>query len=115
MPLVSRSDRNEGKEAVALADSTEVAIRPLKVQDVEEFVRWRGSDDYKNDVVRKEVREHLAGKRVLFVAKTGRRLVGTVQLVPTHEDADLADGKTTAYLQALEVREDCRRRGLGTR
>jgi probable phosphoglycerate mutase len=95
--------------------STEVTIRPLIVQDIEKFTAWRGGDDYKDDIVRKEIQEHLTGKRVLLVAETGGQLVGTVQFVPTHEDPDLADGKTTAYLQALEVREDCRRQGLGTR
>jgi ribosomal protein S18 acetylase RimI-like enzyme len=41
-------------------------------------------------------------------------LAGTVQLVPNHKEEDLADGKTTAYLEALEVKEDFRKRGLGT-
>ena len=41
--------------------------------------------------------------------------MGTVQFVPNHEDKDLADGKTIAYLEALEVKDDLRRRGLGTR
>jgi hypothetical protein len=35
------------------------------------------------------------------------------QFAPSHEDKDLADGKTAAYLQALEVREGFRGRGLG--
>jgi probable phosphoglycerate mutase len=92
-----------------------VIIRPLTVQDIEQFVTWRGGDDYKDNIVRKETQEHLAGRRVLLVAEAGGQLVGTVQFVPTHADRDLADGKATAYLQALEVKEDFRKRGLGTR
>lgn len=49
------------------------------------------------------------------MAGLGGQLIGTVQFVPRHEDPDLADGASTAYLQALEVREDMRRRGLGSR
>lgn len=64
--------------------------------------------------VRKETQEHWDGKRVLFVAETGGEIVGTVQFVPTHAEDFLADGKTTAYLEALEVKEEFRKRRLGT-
>ena len=89
-------------------------IRPLTEHDIEQFLAWRAGDDYVCDIAGKEIQEHLEGKRVLLVAEAGGQLVGTVQFVPAHVDSDLADGKTTAYLQALEVREDFRRRGLGT-
>jgi ribosomal protein S18 acetylase RimI-like enzyme len=91
-----------------------VIIRPLVVQDVDLFLTWRATDDYLRDITRKEIQQHLEGRRVLLVAESDGQLVGTIQFVPTHEDRDLADGKTTAYLQALEVREHFRGRGLGT-
>jgi ribosomal protein S18 acetylase RimI-like enzyme len=97
-----------------MTGGVEVIIRPLTAQDIEQFVAWRGGDDYKDNIVRKEIQEHLVGRRVLLVAEASGQLVGTVQFVPTHEDKDLADGETTAYLEALEVREDYRKRGLGT-
>lgn len=102
---------------VALPGSTEEAqiiVRPFVTDDIERFTAWRATDDYLAGFVRKETQEHLDGKRILLVAQAGDRLVGTIQLVPNHEDHDLADGHTTAYLEALEVKEDFRRRGLGT-
>lgn len=75
---------------------------------------WRATDDYLANVSRKETQEHLDGKRILLVVEGRGQLVGTIRFVPTHEDGDLADGRVTAYLQALEVRKAFRRRGLGT-
>ncbi len=95
--------------------AAEIVVRPLVERDVEPFVAWRGGDSYKDAIARKEIEEHFAGKRVLFVAELDGELAGTVQFVPRHEDPDLGDGASTAYLQALEVREDMRRRGLGSR
>ncbi|MGE5579641.1 MAG: N-acetyltransferase family protein [Bacillota bacterium] len=96
------------------SDGIETIVHPLVRGDLEQFTTWRATDDYLAEFVRKETQEHWDGKRVLFVAEASGHIVGTVQFVPTHADNDLADGKTTAYLQALEVKEDFRNRGLGT-
>lgn len=89
-------------------------IHPLVTGDIEQFMAWRATDYYLANWARKEIQEHRDGKRILLVAEASGQLVGTVQFVPNHEDSDLADGKTTAYLEALEGREDFRKRGLGT-
>ena len=96
------------------AGETHAIIHPLVTGDIGQFTAWRATDDYLAQWARKEIQEHLDGKRILLVAEACGQLVGTVQFVPNHEDKDLADGKTTAYLEALEVREDFRKRGLGT-
>lgn len=92
----------------------ETMIHPLVTGDIEQFTAWRATDDYLAQFVRKETQEHMDGRRVLFVAEACGQLVGTIQFVPNHEEQDLADGKATAYLESLEVREDFRKRGLGT-
>ncbi|PSP21902.1 MAG: hypothetical protein BRC59_06770 [Cyanobacteria bacterium SW_4_48_29] len=51
----------------------------------------------------------------MFIALAGEEIVGTVQFVPEKEDRDLADGKSTAYLQALEVCPKHRQQGIGAR
>ena len=96
------------------AGETHAIIHPLVTGDIEQFMAWRATDDYLAHWAREETQEHLDGKRVLLVAEAGGQLVGTVQFVPHHEDKDLADGKITAYLLALEVKDEFRRRGLGS-
>jgi len=93
---------------------TQTIVRPLVTKDIEPFMAWRATDDYLARWARKEIQEHLDGKRILLVAEACGQLVGTVQYVPNHAEKDLADGRTTAYLEALEIREDFRKRGLGT-
>ncbi|MGI2907804.1 GNAT family N-acetyltransferase [Tolypothrix sp. VBCCA 56010] len=43
-----------------------------------------------------------------------KTIIGTVQFVFLHDDLDLADGVSTAYLQALEVDRHYRRQGIAT-
>jgi probable phosphoglycerate mutase len=98
----------------SVGTETETVVHPLVTGDIEQFMQWRATDDHLANWALKEIGEHLDGKRILLVAEANDQLVGTFQFVPNHEDKDLADGRLTAYLQALEIREGFRRRGLGT-
>ena len=91
-----------------------MAVRSLEAGDVDAFLAWRGGDPYMDTICRHDVADHFAGGRVLLVAAEGRVLVGTLQLVFWCEESDLADGRTSAYLQALEVCPEYRRQGVGT-
>lgn len=94
---------------------TSVQIRKLKEKDLMAFLAWRTGDDYFNQVVQSEVDAHFRGDRVIFVALGGNQVAGTVQLSFRHMDRDLADGESSAYIQALEVDSAFRRRGIGDR
>ena len=91
-------------------------IRPLTPKDVLEFKAWRNpeQDSDLEYLLEVEIEEHYSGKRTLFVAELDGRLVGTLQLVYKHPDPAMADGCKSAYLQALEVHPNFRRRGLAT-
>ncbi len=112
--FVRHGHHPEGSLPGTAGAETKTIIHPLIAGDMERFMAWRATDDYLAQWCRKEIQEHMGGKRVLLVAEVRGQLVGTVQFVPNHEEKDLADGQTTAYLEALEVKDGFRRRGLGT-
>jgi ribosomal protein S18 acetylase RimI-like enzyme len=89
-------------------------IRPLTPKDVPLFKAWRNpeQDGDLEYLLELEIEEHFSGKRTLFVGELNGQLVGTIQLVYKHTDPAMADGDSSAYLQALEVHPEFRRRGL---
>ena len=91
-------------------------IRPLTPKDVLEFKAWRnpGQDSDLEYLIEMEIEEHYSGKRLLLVGELEGRLVGTIQLVYKHGDPLMADGCKSAYVQALEVHPDFRRKGVAT-
>lgn len=92
-----------------------VLVRRLEPEDVQSFSAWRGGDVYLDGIVRRHLAEHAEGRRIILVAVAQAAIVGTLQLVFREEDPDLADGRTCAYLQALDVRPEWRRRDVGSR
>lgn len=92
-----------------------VTIRALTADDAAAYLAWRGGDAYKNEVIGRELDEHFAGSRVIFVAMDGdSKPVGTGQLALRHADPDLADGQGVAYALGLWVRDDLRVGGIGS-
>ncbi len=57
----------------------------------------------------------LGENRILFILSQGIKTVGIVQLLTKRadEDPDLADGKSTAHVHALQIAKDHQRKGLG--
>ena len=92
-----------------------ILIRKINPEDIQQFFLWRDVDIYIHNILRREVMEHQEGKRVIFIALTDSNIIGTVQLVPRHDDIELADGKSAAYLQSLLVDKNYRRQGIGSR
>ncbi len=90
-----------------------ILIRKISPEDIQQFFLWRDADIYIRNVLRREVTEHEEEKRVIFIALANSTIVGTVQLVPQHQDIELADGNSTAYLQSLLVDKNYRRQGIG--
>ncbi|MGF1672510.1 MAG: GNAT family N-acetyltransferase [Rivularia sp. (in: cyanobacteria)] len=90
-----------------------ILIRKINPEDIEQFFLWRDADIYIHNILRREVMEHKEGKRVIFIALINSTIVGTVQFVPRHDDIELADGNSTAYLQSLLVDRNYRRQGIG--
>ncbi len=90
-----------------------VTYRLLEERDTEAFLSWRGGDPYLDTLILLSIGEQGAGLRAILVALVAEELVGTVALVRTHPDPDLADGDQSGYVEALEVREGWRRRGVG--
>ena len=93
---------------------TEVTYRLLEQRDIGAFVSWRGGDPYIDGLLWLSVGEHSAMLRFILVALVGDEIVGTAALVRTHADADMADGERSGYVEALEVKEGCRRRGVAS-
>lgn len=91
-----------------------VTYRLLEKRDTAAFLAWRGGDEYRDALLTDAIREHSDGKRFLCVALGGDAIIGTVTLVTTHSDEDLADGVGSSYVEALEVREAHRRQGIAT-
>jgi len=91
-----------------------IIIRKLEAADTAQFLAWRGWDEYTERIAREHLRQNAEGQRVILVALHGRTIVGTVQLLLNQDDLDLADGVTSGYLLALEVRDGFRRRGIAT-
>lgn len=91
-----------------------ICIRELEAADLPQFLAWRAWDGYTEQVAAEQLRDHCEGGRIIFVAVDGGAIIGTAQLVLCQKDRDLADGTTTGYLLALEVREERRRQGVAT-
>lgn len=90
-------------------------IQKLDSKTIPQFLSWRSTDAYLEQILEQEIAYHNEGTRVIFVAKERETIIGTAQFVSEHSDRSLADGKYTAYLQALEVKPQYRRQGIGTR
>ncbi len=90
-----------------------VRYRLLEERDIGAFLTWRGGDPYIDALLWLSIGEQAAGLRLILVALVGDQLVGTVALVRTHLDPDMADCKRSGYVEALEVKEEWRRRGVG--
>ena len=90
-------------------------IQKLDSKTIPQFLSWRATDPYLEQILEREIAYHNEGTRVIFVAKIREIIIGTVQFVSEHSDRDLAEGKVTAYLQALEVKPQYRRQGIGSR
>jgi ribosomal protein S18 acetylase RimI-like enzyme len=91
-----------------------ILIRKLNAEDIQQFFLWRDANIYIHNVLRREVIEHEQGKRVILIALIDSKIVGSVQFVAKHYDAELADGSSTAYLQSLLVDKNYRRQGIGS-
>lgn len=92
-----------------------ILIKKLSPEDIGNFFSWRDANSYIHNMLRREVIEHQEGKRIIFIALDKLTIVGTVQFVPRHDDIQLADGNSTAYLQSLLVDKNYRRQGIGYR
>ena len=90
-------------------------IQKLDSKSIPQFLSWRATDSYLEQILEREIAYHNEGTRVIFVAKVRETIIGTAQFVSENSDRSLADGKVTAYLQALEVKPQYRRQGIGTR
>jgi len=71
---------------------TAVTYRLLEQRDIGAFVSWRGGDPYIEGLLWLSIGEHSARLRFILVA-LDEEIVGTVALVRTHPDADMADGE----------------------
>ena len=89
-------------------------IQKLDDKNIPQFLSWRGTDRYLQQILKQEIAYHNEETRVIFIAKLDETIIGTAQFVSVHSDRELADGKVNAYLQALEVALQYRRRGIGT-
>jgi ribosomal protein S18 acetylase RimI-like enzyme len=89
-------------------------VKPLEPRLETAFLEWRGgSDAHLRAVIQRELESQHRSERVIFVALEEKEVIGTVQLVYTHEDPELANGTTRGYVQALEVNAKHRRQGVG--
>ncbi len=88
----------------------------LQPEQFGQFLAWRANGDaYTLEVLQKELRLFKSGKIQIFVALEDQTIIATVQLVFSRSDLkpDFADGKQSAYVQALEVKPAYRRKGVG--
>ena len=108
-----RRDGPVGRHLGATRAGTAVTYRLLEQRDIGAFVSWRGGDPYTDGLLWLSIGEHSAMLRFILVALVGEEIAGTVALVRTHPDADMADGEQSGYVEAPEVKEGCRRRGVG--
>ena len=97
-----------------MLDKKNIVIQKLDYKDIPQFLSWRGTDRYLRQILEREIAHHKEGTKVIFIAKLNETIIGTVQFVSVHRDRELADGKETAYLQALDVVPQYRRQGIGT-
>ncbi|WP_019506726.1 GNAT family N-acetyltransferase [Pleurocapsa sp. PCC 7319] len=92
-----------------------IVIKKLDDKNIPQFLSWRGTDRYIWQILEQEIVYHNKGTNVIFIAKLNETIIGTAQFVSSHCDRELADGKVTAYLQALDVKLQYRRQGIGSR
>jgi len=86
---------------------TAVTYRLLEQRDIGAFVSWRGGDPYIDGLLWLSIGEHSERLRFILMALADEEIVGTVALVRTHPDDDMADGEKSGYVEALEVKDGC--------
>ena len=92
----------------------ELEIRRAIPEDLEPMLEWRGGGEAMKTAINAEFAAQPLGKRTMLIAfDMLEQQVGTVQLLQNHRDPDLSN-ITSVYLQALDVREAYRGRGVGT-
>ena len=91
-----------------------IVIQKLDDKNIPQFLSWRGTDRYLRQILEQEIVYHNKGTSVIFIVKLKEAIIGTAQFVSSHRDRELADSKVTAYLQALDVKLQYRRQGIGT-
>lgn len=92
-----------------------IAYQTLEPHQYDPFLRWRGQDDaYTLEVLQQELLRLESGMQQIFVAVEKGQFIGTVQLVFVRPDLRLefADSRDSAYIQALEVNPQRRRKGV---
>ncbi|MDX2006699.1 MAG: GNAT family N-acetyltransferase [Meiothermus sp.] len=90
-----------------------VSFQNLAARQYEQYTTWRsGGDERMLEILRREIGLQQARRNQIFVATVDGQIVGTVQLVFCYPN--MADGVESAYVQALEVAEEHRRRGIAT-
>ena len=89
-------------------------IRLANWADLEMMLTWRGSTIDMYNAITEEFLNLQRGTCQIFLAFNKKnKLIGTVQLKHEHFDPELCDEKS-AYVQALEVRDDYFRRGVAS-
>jgi ribosomal protein S18 acetylase RimI-like enzyme len=89
-------------------------IQKLNYKTIPQFLSWRGTNQYLQQILEQEISYHNQGTRAIFIAKLEETIIGTAQFVSVHSDRELADDKVTAYLQGLDVDPQYRRQEIGT-
>ncbi len=89
-------------------------IRRAKSQDLEPMLEWRGGGQAMKTAIAAEFAAQPLGERTMLIAFDSLECqIGTVQLVQNHSDPDFSN-ITSVYLQALDVHDTHRERGVGT-
>jgi GNAT superfamily N-acetyltransferase len=89
-------------------------IRLATPADLDPMLEWRGDTEAMRVALRAEFADLAQGKSTIWIAfSPDDRQIGTVQILFMHKDCSLTD-RYSAYLQALEVREEFRGEGIGT-
>ena len=89
-------------------------IRRATPQNLEPMLEWRGGGEAMKTAIAAEFAAQPLGKRTILIAFDPlENQIGTIQLIQNHHDPDLSNA-TSVYLQALDVRDAYRGRGVGT-
>ena len=89
-------------------------IRRAMPQDLEPMLEWRGGGEAMKTAIAAEFAAQPLGERTILIAFDPlENQIGTIQLIQNHHDPDLSNA-TSVYLQALDVRDAYRGRGVGT-
>jgi GNAT superfamily N-acetyltransferase len=88
----------------------QIRIRHATLEDLDAMLVWRGHSTADREAIIRGFEGLSSGRNLIFLAFAADRLVGTVQLVREHSDADLV--RNALYVQGLEVHEDYRRTGI---